>query len=84
MLSLCLRSKRPEFLAVYGRRRVGKTFLIREYCSKHRETFREETATKKALHITMVTSNGFAAGSYLGTVQTQVELDDLFYPSNRR
>jgi hypothetical protein len=31
MLGLCLKSKRPEFLAVYGRRRVGKTFLIREY-----------------------------------------------------
>jgi predicted AAA+ superfamily ATPase len=24
-------SEKPEFLAVYGRRRVGKTFLIREY-----------------------------------------------------
>jgi len=45
---------------------------------KKRETFREETATKKALHITMATSNGLAAGSYLGTVQAQVELDDLF------
>jgi len=27
----CLISGRPEFLAVYGRRRVGKTFLITEY-----------------------------------------------------
>ena len=43
-----------------------------------RETFREETATKKALHVTMATSNGLAAGSYLGTVQAQVDLDDLF------
>ena len=24
-------SSRPEFLVVYGRRRVGKTFLIKEY-----------------------------------------------------
>jgi len=46
-----------------------------------RETFREETATKKALHITMVTSNGFTEGSYLGTVQAQVLLDDLFVVS---
>jgi len=27
-------SDRPEFVAVYGRRRVGKTFLIREYFKK--------------------------------------------------
>jgi uncharacterized protein len=26
-----LESKKSEFLAVYGRRRVGKTFLIREF-----------------------------------------------------
>ncbi len=27
----CLSSRRPEFVVVYGRRRVGKTFLIKEY-----------------------------------------------------
>ena len=43
-----------------------------------RETFREETATKKALHIVMVTSNGLSPGSYMGMVQAQVLLDDLF------
>ena len=31
LLRDCLFSGRPEFLAVYGRRRVGKTFLIKEY-----------------------------------------------------
>ena len=27
-------SDKPEFVAVYGRRRVGKTFLIKEYFKK--------------------------------------------------
>ncbi len=29
------KSKKPEFLALYGRRRVGKTFLIRQYFQEH-------------------------------------------------
>jgi len=33
ILSRCERSGKPEFLAVYGRRRVGKTFLIAEHFS---------------------------------------------------
>lgn len=28
ILQQCLESKRPELLAVYGRRRIGKTYLI--------------------------------------------------------
>ena len=27
----CLLSNKPEFMVVYGRRRVGKTYLIKEY-----------------------------------------------------
>lgn len=34
-LDTIMQSKEAEFVAVYGRRRVGKTFLIREYLSKH-------------------------------------------------
>lgn len=30
-LDLAMNSGKPEFIAVYGRRRVGKTFLIKEY-----------------------------------------------------
>ena len=61
---------------------TGKAFKIdAKYDSilmQKREIFREETATKKALHTTMVTSNGLASGSYLGMVQAQIILDDLF------
>ncbi len=31
LLNRCLQSPRPEFVAVYGRRRTGKTYLIREF-----------------------------------------------------
>jgi uncharacterized protein len=34
ILDHLLKSKKPEFLAVYGRRRVGKTFLIRQVYNK--------------------------------------------------
>ena len=30
-LSICIESERPEFIAIYGRRRVGKTYLVKEY-----------------------------------------------------
>ena len=33
ILEKCYLSKEPEFIAVYGRRRVGKTFLIRNFFS---------------------------------------------------
>jgi AAA+ ATPase superfamily predicted ATPase len=31
LLKQCMQSGAPEFLAVYGRRRIGKTYLINEY-----------------------------------------------------
>lgn len=34
-LDKILQSKQPEFLALYGRRRVGKTFLVRQYLNDH-------------------------------------------------
>jgi AAA+ ATPase superfamily predicted ATPase len=35
ILRRCLDSRKPEFVAVYGRRRVGKTFLLREAYREH-------------------------------------------------
>jgi len=35
ILQNSLESKKSEFIAVYGRRRVGKTFLIKEFFNSH-------------------------------------------------
>jgi hypothetical protein len=35
ILDYLMNSNQAEFVAIYGRRRVGKTFLIREYCQKN-------------------------------------------------
>ena len=35
LLDYVMNSGQAEFVAIYGRRRVGKTFLIREYCQKN-------------------------------------------------
>jgi len=34
ILDALMNSKKAEFVAVYGRRRIGKTFLVRQYLSK--------------------------------------------------
>ena len=41
-------SKKAEFIAVYGRRRVGKTFLIREFFKKKSNYFFEFTGQRNA------------------------------------
>ena len=42
------------------------------------ETFREKSKTKKALHLTMVTTCGVKKNMYYNRVQSEVVLDDLF------
>jgi len=39
ILGEILKSKRAEFLALYGRRRVGKTFLVRNFFEKSSDVF---------------------------------------------
>ena len=43
------------------------------------EVFRNETKTKKALHLTMITTYGVKHGKYAGIVQSEVTMDDLFH-----
>ena len=40
--------------------------------------FREETKTKKAVHITMITTYGVKLNEYSGMIQNEVVMDDLF------
>jgi AAA+ ATPase superfamily predicted ATPase len=41
-------------------------------------TFAEETQTKKALHTTMITTNGVKRNEYWNNIQSEVTLNDLF------
>jgi uncharacterized protein len=47
-LSQLLESQVPEFLAIYGRRRIGKTFLIREFFKDKDIIFFDAAGEKKA------------------------------------
>jgi len=42
--------------------------------------FIEETNTKKSVHITMITTYGVKHNEYWNNIQSEVLLDDLFYP----
>jgi len=42
------------------------------------ETFRRETKTKKALHLTMITTYGVKPGKYASIIQSEVNMDELF------
>lgn len=46
ILNRLSKSAEPKFLAVYGRRRIGKTHLIEEYFKKRKVTFFEVTGLK--------------------------------------
>ena len=46
---------------------------------RHKLTvLKEETGTKKALHLTLVTTYGLRFNEYSGTVQKVITMDDLF------
>ncbi len=53
ILSKLFRSKRAEFLAIYGRRRIGKTFLIHEFF-KNKGAYLEVTGSNKASKKTQI------------------------------
>ena len=75
------KSDSSEFVAVYGRRRVGKTFLIKKYEETLRfrtQTLIENISPKKTVHLTFIATYGLKPNQYSGMVQSVVTLDDLF------
>lgn len=52
-----------------------------EHMQERLETFRNETKTRKALHLTMITTHGLVDNEYSNEIQSSVVLDDLFMPS---
>lgn len=42
------------------------------------ETFRSVTKSRKAIHLTMVTSSGLVKNAYRNQIQAEISLDDLF------
>ena len=83
-LSKILNSNEAEFLAIYGRRRVGKTFLnsIDKNYARNLDNkvkvFEEKTGTKKLIFLTMITTTGLKNNFYSeDLVDAEVVLKDL-------
>lgn len=80
-LQQLLDSNKPEFLALYGRRRVGKTYLIRQFFEKKKVLFFNVTGSKdgpmaKQLHhFIQQVGNVFYGGASLSTPRNW---DDAF------
>ena len=61
---------------------ADRTFVIdKQYDENLRNklaSFREETKTRKSLHLTFVTTYGVKPNAYSGHIQKEVVLEDLF------
>ena len=75
-LEQIIKSGKPEFLAIYGRRRVGKTYLIREFFATKKECLyfnvtgaKEGTRAEQLAHFTAQISKTFYGGALLARPQ---------------
>jgi AAA+ ATPase superfamily predicted ATPase len=87
-LQLYYESQHPEFLAVYGRRRVGKTFLIKEFF-KNDFTFyttglaKASRAEQLEAFTTALKAYGHRTAAPRNWLEAFVSLRDLLEQSNR-
>lgn len=49
-----------------------------QHILKRRELFRQATGTKKALHLTFITTYGLAKNAQYSMIQSEITMDDLF------
>ena len=59
------KSRKSEFVAIYGRRCIGKS-----YCKMHNKTH--------SIQLVMITTMGIARGEHASIVNQSVVLDNLF------
>ena len=96
MLEGILTSKSPEFLAIYGRRRIGKTFLIKQFFGSQQGIFFELTGLndgslrEQLANFSTSLSKSFYAGAEMAIQKTWMDalrqltkaIDDI--PLNKR
>lgn len=71
-------SNRAQLVAVYGRRRVGKTYLVDE-AFKGKMTFRHAgLSPKMIIHNTLITTYGLKYNEYSSDFDNVITLDDIF------
>lgn len=74
--------RRDDVINICEMKYTQKEFCIDQAYERNlvnkREAFREETGTKKALHLTLITANGLLKNAYAGIVQREITGDDLF------
>ena len=66
----------------YSKAPFNITSAIDNNLQNKRERFVQETATNKAVHLTMITTLGLVENSYANDIQSVVTMDDLFGWSN--
>jgi len=75
LLQEAVEKDRAQFVAVYGRRRVGKTFLVNEFF-QNKYAFKH-TAVSPVISV-LVTTYGVERNEYSGRFQRVVTLEELF------
>ncbi len=74
--------RRDEVINVCEMKFANDTYIIdKDYevlLRRRLTTFRHLTRTRKALHLTMITTYGISQNSHSGDVQAEVTVDDLF------